>query len=81
MKLIGVEKLILTNAAGGINRAYSVGDFMIIKDHISFPGLGGYNPLRGPNDDKLVKVFWIFRYGCSSRDVVLPVPKPHFRYQ
>ena len=52
MKLLGVETLIVTNAAGGINRTFSVGDFMIIKDHISFPGLGGYNPLRGHNDER-----------------------------
>lgn len=56
MKLIGIEILIVTNAAGGINRSYSVGDFMVIKDHISLTGLAGYNPLRGPNDNRLVGV-------------------------
>ena len=54
MKLLGVKILLVTNAAGGINRQYNVGDFMLIKDHISFPGLGGFNPLRGPNDDRSV---------------------------
>ena len=53
MKLLGVEVLIITNAAGGVNRSFSVGDFMIIKDHISIPGLCGYSPLRGPNDERL----------------------------
>nr|XP_039262729.1 purine nucleoside phosphorylase-like [Styela clava] len=52
MKLLGVEFVIITNAAGGLNRSFGVGDFMLIKDHISFPGLGGYNPLWGKNDDK-----------------------------
>jgi purine-nucleoside phosphorylase len=40
----GVEELILTNAAGGINRAYRPGDFMLATDHINFMGV---NPLRG----------------------------------
>ncbi|CAK8681569.1 purine nucleoside phosphorylase-like [Clavelina lepadiformis] len=51
MKLLGIEIVLITNAAGGINEKYSVGDFMLIKDHISFPGFGGFNTLRGHNDD------------------------------
>ena len=35
MKLMGVEKVIVTNAAGGLNPEYKVGDIMIIKDHIN----------------------------------------------
>lgn len=49
MKLVGCSHLIVTNAAGGINQEYSVGDIMIIKDHINFLGYAGNNPLRGPN--------------------------------
>lgn len=50
MKLIGVEKLIITNAAGGINPAYQVGDFVLINDHINtLPD----NPLRGDNIEEL----------------------------
>ncbi|XP_013777224.1 purine nucleoside phosphorylase-like isoform X2 [Limulus polyphemus] len=52
MKLIGVKTLIVTNAAGGLNRNFTVGDIMFIKDHINFPGFGGDNPLRGRNDDR-----------------------------
>lgn len=52
MKLLGIETLIVTNAAGGLNRAYSVSDIMLIKDHIFFPGFAGNNPLRGPNDER-----------------------------
>ncbi|XP_028854473.1 purine nucleoside phosphorylase-like [Denticeps clupeoides] len=51
-KLIGVETLIVTNAAGSLADSYHCGDIMIIKDHINFPGFAGLNPLNGPNDDK-----------------------------
>ncbi|KAM8851031.1 purine nucleoside phosphorylase-like [Spinachia spinachia] len=51
-KLLGVETVILTNAAGGLSRDFKVGDVMILKDHINMPGFSGVNPLVGPNDDK-----------------------------
>uniref|UniRef100_A0A8C1PUV2 purine-nucleoside phosphorylase n=1 Tax=Cyprinus carpio TaxID=7962 RepID=A0A8C1PUV2_CYPCA len=51
-KLLGVETLMVTNAAGSLADSYSCGDIMIICDHINFPGLAGLNPLNGPNDDK-----------------------------
>jgi inosine/guanosine/xanthosine phosphorylase family protein len=41
----GIRDLLLTNAAGGINRAFRPGDFMVLTDHINFMGA---NPLRGP---------------------------------
>jgi len=50
--LLGVETVIITNAAGGINQSFNVGDFMLIEDHISMPSLSGYNPLVGPNEEK-----------------------------
>lgn len=50
MKLLGVEVLIATNACGGLNEEYDVGDLMIIKDHINLPGMSGTSPLIGPND-------------------------------
>ena len=50
MKTIGVETLILTNAAGGVNEQYKPGDLMIITDHLN---MVGQNPLRGPNDEQL----------------------------
>jgi purine-nucleoside phosphorylase len=53
MQLLGVEIVILTNAAGGLNKSFKVGDVMLITDHIGLIGMGGTNPLRGPNDDTL----------------------------
>ncbi len=53
MKELGVETLIVTNAAGGLNPAFRQGDLMVIQDHIGLPTLAGSNPLVGPNDDAL----------------------------
>ncbi|WP_067838003.1 purine-nucleoside phosphorylase [Amphibacillus sediminis] len=47
MKALGVEKLIVTNAAGGVNHAFKPGDLMLITDHLNNTG---QNPLIGPND-------------------------------
>lgn len=44
--------VILTNAAGGLNRSYEVGDLMLIKDHLSLPILSLQHPLVGPNDER-----------------------------
>ena len=49
MQLLGVQTLIVTNAAGGINRSFKAGDLMLITDHLNLVGLGGSTPLRGPN--------------------------------
>jgi len=47
---LGIKKLLVTNAAGGVNTAFKAGDLMLISDHINFMGM---NPLRGPNIDEL----------------------------
>merc|ERR1711963_911562 len=52
MKLLGVEQLLVTNAGGGLNSAFNVGDLMVLKDHINLPGFACNHPLRGPNDDR-----------------------------
>jgi purine-nucleoside phosphorylase len=52
-KALGARILLVTNAAGGLNRAFSAGDLMLIEDHINMLGWGGQNPLSGPNDDEL----------------------------
>ncbi len=50
MRMLGAKTLIATNAAGGINTSFSVGDIMLIEDHINFMGK---NPLVGANDETL----------------------------
>ncbi|XP_068142636.1 purine nucleoside phosphorylase isoform X5 [Drosophila tropicalis] len=52
MKLCGVEYLFATNAAGGINAKYSVGDIMLMHDHVNMLGFAGNSPLQGPNDPR-----------------------------
>jgi purine-nucleoside phosphorylase len=47
--LLGVQTLILTNAAGGVNTGFSQGALMVIDDHVN---LTGHNPLVGANDDR-----------------------------
>ena len=53
MRKLGIQTVIVTNAAGGINDSFTPGDLMLITDHINFLGLAGNNPLRGPNDDSV----------------------------
>lgn len=52
MATLGITTLIVTNAAGGVNRSFNVGDIMVIKDHVGFPMLGGNHPLVGLNDER-----------------------------
>jgi purine-nucleoside phosphorylase len=51
LRALGVETLIVTNAAGGLNPEYAAGDLMVLRDHIFLPGMAGFHPLRGPNDE------------------------------
>lgn len=51
-QLLGVNTLVVTNAAGGLNSKFEVGDIMLIRDHINLPGFSGLNPLRGPNEER-----------------------------
>jgi len=52
MAALGIKALIVTNAAGGANQHFSVGDLMVIKDQICAPGLAGLHPLVGKNDER-----------------------------
>lgn len=65
MKLVGVTHLITTNAAGGLNPTYKVGDIMIMKDHVNMMGFAGNSPLQGPNDDRWV-TYRIKSFPCCT---------------
>jgi purine-nucleoside phosphorylase len=83
----GIRDLLLTNAAGGINRKFHAGDFMVLTDHINFMGA---NPLRGaPDFVDLTQVYdaklsaLLFRAGKScnlkpQRGVYLAVSGPSY---
>jgi purine-nucleoside phosphorylase len=49
LRRLGVQNLLVTNAAGAINPNYAPGDLMLISDHINMVGMAGQSPLRGPN--------------------------------
>jgi purine-nucleoside phosphorylase len=53
MQRMGIEILIVTNAAGAINPDYVPGDLMLISDNLNLVGMMGFNPLIGPNLDEL----------------------------
>ncbi|CAL8090592.1 unnamed protein product [Calicophoron daubneyi] len=57
MKMLGVKILLVSNAAGGLNPKLKCGDFVVLNDHISIPGLAQNNVLIGPNEDKFGERF------------------------
>lgn len=52
MQRLGIEMMVVTNAAGGINQEFDAGDVMLITDHLNITGMFGMNPLVGPNLDE-----------------------------
>ena len=72
LKALGVQALVLTNAAGGVNKSFSVGDLMLIEDHINFMGA---NPLTGLNDDAVGPRFcdMSFAYTPALRELACRV--------
>lgn len=69
MGMLGAKKLVLTNAAGGVNPNYTPGDFMLIKDHIT---TGVPSPLIGPNLEELGARFPDMSevYSSRMRDII-----------
>ena len=57
MQRLGIQILIITNAAGGVNPDYEPGDLMLITDHLNLIGMAGLSPLRGPNLDEIGERF------------------------
>ena len=60
LRMLGADKLVVTNAAGGLNLNYRKGELVLIEDHINFMGA---NPLVGPNDP---------RFGLRFPDMAAP---------
>lgn len=76
-RAMGAETMIVTNAAGGINRNFQVADLMLITDHINMLGMAGNNPLIGPNDDALGTRFpeMTTAYDAGLRELALGVAR------
>ncbi len=64
MAILGIKRLIITNASGAVNENYKAGDLMLIEDHIN---LSGDNPLIGPNFDELGPRFPDMTYTYSPQ--------------
>lgn len=61
---LGIKNLIVTNAAGGVNKEFNPADLMLINDHINFTGI---NPLVGKNDDEVGPRFPDMTYAYSRK--------------
>jgi purine-nucleoside phosphorylase len=74
MKALGVRRMIVTNAAGGVNESFEPGDLMLIRDHLN---LTGRNPLIGPNPPELGVRFpdMSEAYAASLRELAQTVAK------
>jgi len=73
LRMVGVTQLIVTNAVGGLNPDYKVGDIMLVKDHINMFGLAAESPLRGPNDESFGPRFFSVNslYNKKCRNIAL----------
>lgn len=76
LRQLGAEFLIVTNAAGGVNQAFSAGTLMLITDHLNLVGL---NPLLGPNEERLGPRFLDMSeaYDLRLRELAMAVAGEH----
>lgn len=82
LKALGIETLVVTNAAGALNETYRPGELVMIADHLN---LTGGSPLVGPNDDAigvrfpdLSRLYWPAHRACAARAAAalgLPLPE------
>lgn len=81
MRCLGIKLTILTNAAGGLNPTFNVGDVVSIMDHFALPLISGGSPLIGKNDDALGPRFppTSNAYDESLQNIVLECAK-HLKY-
>jgi len=85
-RMLGCTHFINANTVSSLNKDFGVGDMVIIKDHVNFPGLCGLHPLKGPNDDRLGPRFpdltcvydremrQILKETFASADAEVPLP-------
>ena len=73
LRLLGAHTVMVTNAAGGLAPGQSVGDLMLLSDHIGLPSMAGLNPLRGENDEAVGPRFppMVDAYNPRLRSVAL----------
>ena len=64
MSLLGIKSLIVTNAAGGMNELFSVGDLMLIKDHINLAGEQKYS--GSLNCNNVFKLYLVLSLSLNS---------------
>ena len=62
----GIEAVLLTNAAGAINRKFRVGDFMLLEDHINFMGVNPLREITPPNSSSFVDLTRVYDSGLNS---------------
>jgi len=72
MQALGIKQLLVTNAAGGVNTSFNVGDLMLITDHIK---LIADNPLRGPNSEQLGERFFDMSEAYDKQLIALATEK------
>lgn len=76
LKMLGIRRLVLTNASGGVNPHLRAGDLVIVRDHIN---LLPEHPLRGPNDERLGPRFpdMLYTYDAGLRARALAIARRH----
>ncbi|TRY63967.1 hypothetical protein TCAL_11165 [Tigriopus californicus] len=67
MHLVGIKSLIVSNAAGGLNSKFKVGDVMMLQDHVNLQGFVGINPLAGRTDTRFGPHFFATNHAYDRK--------------